>query len=237
MTTEWTAGGRPELDVEAGYRLWAQGYDVESNALIILEEPEVDRLLAAVTFDDVLDAGTGTGRHALRLARRGARITAFDASPEMLALARAKAAAEGLSLRFQEARIDGPLPFADASFDLVTCGLVLCHIADLTPVVSEFARVLRPGGHLLITDFHPEMVAAGARTTFAHDGRKYVITNPALSVESYREAVASAGLSLKDVIEIPLLAAPVETMSDAFINTFRDKQLCLIVFAQKPAAG
>jgi len=233
MTSEWTAAGRTEVDVQEGYRLWADSYDAESNALVLVEEPVVDRLLDNIAFAEVLDAGAGTGRHALRLAGRGARVTAIDASPEMLALARAKAAVAGAAVRFQEARLDQRLPFEDDSFDLVVCALVLCHFDNLKPVVAEFARVLRPGSHLLISDFHPDIVGAGARTAFKRDGERYVLPNPPLTTADYIDAATDAGLSIPEVIEIPVRAAPTWSISDAFAQTFKDKQLCLILLARK----
>jgi len=233
MTSEWTAAGRIELDVQEGYRLWADSYDLESNALVLVEEPVVDRLLDGIAFADVLDAGAGTGRHALRLAARGARVTAIDASREMLALARAKAAQAGATVAFREARLDQRLPFEEESFDLVVCALVLCHFADFKPVVAEFARVLRPGGHLLVTDFHPDIVAAGARTSFSREGERYVLPNPPLTTADYVDAATGAGLSVREVVEIPLNAAPAWSMNEAFARTFKDNQLCLILLAHR----
>jgi ubiquinone/menaquinone biosynthesis C-methylase UbiE len=125
------------------------------------------------------------------------------------------------------------LPFEDESFDLVVCALVLCHFADFKPVVAEFARVLRPGGHLLVTDFHPDIVSAGARTSFNREGERYVLPNPPLTATNYVDAATDAGLSVREVVEIPLSAAPAWSMSEAFAQTFKDNHLCLILLAQR----
>jgi hypothetical protein len=61
--------GPEEVSSEQGYAAWSSTYDTELNQLIALEQPYVDRLLAHERFDAVLDAATGTGRHALTLAR------------------------------------------------------------------------------------------------------------------------------------------------------------------------
>ncbi len=68
------------LPTREGYDHWAATYDTMGNWLLELEEPEVDRALGDVKDLDVLDVGAGTGRHAVRIAQRGARVTALDFS-------------------------------------------------------------------------------------------------------------------------------------------------------------
>jgi SAM-dependent methyltransferase len=93
---------------------------------------------------DVLDFGCGHGMAAVVLARRGARVTAFDLSPAYVAEARHRAGANGVDVRFVVA--DGErLPFADASFDRVWGNAILHHL-DLERTGRELRRVLRPGG-------------------------------------------------------------------------------------------
>ena len=76
------------LPTRDGYDRWAATYDTMGNWLLELEEPEVDRALGGVQGLDVLDVGAGTGRHAIRIAESGGRVTAIDFSEEMLAKAR-----------------------------------------------------------------------------------------------------------------------------------------------------
>lgn len=93
-----------------------------------------------------LDAGGGTGRWAVRLARRGAVVTLVDPAPAMLKLARRKGGGFQTVLGSIEA-----LPFADASFDIVLCAFVLGYCEDLPQALGELVRVLVPGGLLLIS--------------------------------------------------------------------------------------
>ena len=116
-----------DVDPREGYDQWASSYDDEGNPLLALEEPEADKALGDVAGLDVLDAGTGTGRHAIRLAARGARVTAIDFSDGMLAKARAKAGAD--RVRFETHDVTRRLPYADASFDRLLSALVLEHVA------------------------------------------------------------------------------------------------------------
>jgi demethylmenaquinone methyltransferase/2-methoxy-6-polyprenyl-1,4-benzoquinol methylase len=103
-----------------------------------------------------LDLASGTGDIALLLAGAGARVTALDITPRMVQLAREKAertAARPPSPWFVVGDM-GDLPFADASFDLVTTGYGLRNVPDLARAIHEIARVLRPGGVLLSLDFN-----------------------------------------------------------------------------------
>ena len=82
------------LPVHSGYGRWAKVYDHDANPLQALEEPIVVAEIGDVRGLDVLELGCGTGRHSLRMAAEGARVTAVDFSGEMLAEARAKPHAE-----------------------------------------------------------------------------------------------------------------------------------------------
>src|SRR5436309_1970250 len=117
------------LPTRAGYDRWAAVYDTDPNPLVAIEEAHVDRLLGDVRGRDVLDVGCGTGRHALRLAAAGARVTAVDFSDAMLTRARAKPG--GAVVEWRAHDLAEPLPYPAAAFDRVLCGLVLDHIAGL----------------------------------------------------------------------------------------------------------
>jgi ubiquinone/menaquinone biosynthesis C-methylase UbiE len=95
----------------------------------------------------VLDFGVGAGAFAAELDAAGTDVVGVDVSPE--ALRRARAALPGLDLH--EIAIGVPLPFADATFDIVWAGDVLTHILDVAAALSEMRRVLRPEGRLLVT--------------------------------------------------------------------------------------
>ena len=164
--------GRALGGVRAGYDRWAAVYDSDRNPLSALEEPRVRRALGVVRGKAVLDLGCGTGRHALWLARRGARVTALDFSEGMLAKARRKAGAE--KVRFLVHDLHRRLPFPDGRFDLVVSGLVLEHLRDLRHFFREAHRVLRPGGRAVVSAMHPAMLLRGtqARFTDPETGRK-----------------------------------------------------------------
>ena len=103
---------------------------------------------------DALDLCTGTGDLALALRRRigvDGRVVGSDFSEAMLDLARRKSGEEGLPVEFGWAdALD--LPYGDESFDAVTIGFGARNLADLGKGLSEMARVLRPGGRLVILE-------------------------------------------------------------------------------------
>ena len=97
----------------------------------------------------ILDVGTGTGRAALLLARGGARVTGVDASEEMLAIARQRAADEGIQATFQRGDAHD-LEFADRSFDVAVSLRVLMHTPQWERCIAELCRV---ADRLVIVDY------------------------------------------------------------------------------------
>ncbi|TCP55018.1 methyltransferase family protein [Tamaricihabitans halophyticus] len=144
-------------DTVAGYRIWSETYDQPGNAAFAIDEPEVRRMIETLPPGVALDAGCGTGRYSRWLVEHGHQVIAVDSSPEMLARARASVP-RGEFLLGDLRR----LPVLESSVDLVVCGLSLTHVPELAPVMAEFARVLRPGGQLVIADVHPEAVLRGS---------------------------------------------------------------------------
>jgi malonyl-CoA O-methyltransferase len=143
------------LTAREGYRLWAPRYETET-AVSYLEDRLVTTLTAPVMGRRLLDAGCGVGR---RIRGTSAHIAVgVDAVPEMLQAPERVETVAAADLR--------ALPFETASFDVVWCRLVIGHIRELDATYAELARVCRAGGAVVITDFHPDAVAAGHRRTF-----------------------------------------------------------------------
>ncbi|MBF6172860.1 class I SAM-dependent methyltransferase [Nocardia blacklockiae] len=205
-----TAGVTVEhVDTVAGYGIWAETYD-GPNPAFDFDEPAVRELAASLPPGTALDAACGTGRIAAVLAGCGHRVVGVDSSPDMLAHARKRLP----QAEFHVGDLHR-LPVADASADLVTCSLALCHVPDPRPVLHEFARVLRPGGHALITDVHPEQIARTHLPTVRRpDGTPARLRTYHHRVGDQLRAALSAGFAVHRCDE-PLMPAPAESPTDA----------------------
>jgi ubiquinone/menaquinone biosynthesis C-methylase UbiE len=116
----------------------------------------IGKRLSLDRANDVLDVGSGVGHWGQLLANvipRSARVQGVDRDPLWVEKAAARAAACGLAARFTyQVAVAEKLPFADASFDLVTCQTVLIHLPDPRAAVDEMLRVARPGGLILAAE-------------------------------------------------------------------------------------
>jgi ubiquinone/menaquinone biosynthesis C-methylase UbiE len=208
----------PEFDASTGYRAWAATYDSMPNVLIDLEERVVCPLLDTLPPGRALDAACGTGRHARWLAEHGHDVVGIDASPEMLSVARVKVPAA----RFERGGLDS-LPAPDAAFDLAICALALTHLPALDGAIAELARVLMPGGRLILTDVHPVCTALGLHAFFkTEDGGRGCIQNRYHPLSAYLSAFQTAGLRIVRCIEAPWDEQAIATMG---VSTFAPQAL------------
>ena len=202
-----------ELPVGNAYAAWSETYD-GPNPLIEAEEPVVRRFLDGIEPGVALDVASGTGRHARLLGDFGHRVIALDASSEMLVRARTNAPGTAL-VRGDLNR----LPIHDRSIDVVVCALALTHVRTLRQPVAELARVLRPGGHLILSDIHPVAVATGAHAFFVRpDGSRVVTRNELHWASDYVSAFRAADLMIEQAAEPPFEQSFVEDMPDAAIR-------------------
>lgn len=223
------------VSVSEGYTIWAKTYDTTWNTLIATEELFSLGFLDSLTGTTALDVGAGTGRYAVKLARNGWDVTAVDANPAMLGVARSAADNEGLPMRFLQASIEDGLPADSGAFDLVVCALTLCHVAGLKGAAAEFHRALAPGGHLLVTDIHPDFVSAGMPTQFVDDGVIYHLPNEPHTRDDYVEAVQDAGLAVSSVVEVSTKDIPGGFETEFMRARFPDANFALMLLAHKPA--
>jgi ubiquinone/menaquinone biosynthesis C-methylase UbiE len=205
-----------ESDARTGYRAWSENYDEPGNPLIALEEPAVwslvDGLGRAAPGAEALDAACGTGRHARHLVQQGYGVVGTDLTPEMLDKARANVP----EAEFLEADLRD-LPLESERFDLVTCGLAVAHLPELGTSVAEVARVLRPGGHAVLSALHPFQAHLGWHAPFEDaDGNRGFVREHSHTHADYFAAFRAAGFEVRDCVEPELSADQARTKRRAF---------------------
>jgi len=180
-------------DTWTGYRQWAASYDEPRNDLFDCDEPIMHEIIDSLPTGTALDAACGTGRYAEYLKTRGHQVIGVDSSEEMLDRARVRVG-EATFLRGDLRR----LPVPDSSVDLVVSGLALAHIQDLEPVMAEFARVLRPGGHVVISDAHHELILRGSVVAaLGPAGEPGLVATYRHTAGTYLRAALRAGLQVR----------------------------------------
>ncbi len=178
------------VSAREGYGLWADTWDLTPSPIVALEQRALLPWMERTPARRAIDVGCGTGRWTARLGALGLVAVGLDASLPMLAMA-----AEKAGLRGRLAAADATaLPVASGTADLVLCALTLGHVRHPATAMREFARILVPGGALLLTDFHPAAAALGWRRTFRRAGSVYEVENHPYTVEELTEACASLTL-------------------------------------------
>ena len=94
------------------------------------------------------------------------------------------------------------LPIADETIDLVVCALALVHLPALGAAIAEFTRVLRPGGHLVISDIHVvSLYLGGVPVQSGADGRAGLLLASRYLASDYLAAALPLGLQVRDCVE------------------------------------
>jgi SAM-dependent methyltransferase len=134
---------------------WDAG-DFPAVARLITSAGELTADRAKLTGDDeVLDVACGSGNATLPAARTGAKVTGLDLTPSLLEAGRRDAEAEGLEIEWVEGDAEA-LPFEDASFDAALSIFGIMFAPDHQRAADEIARVLRPGGRLVVSSWRPD---------------------------------------------------------------------------------
>jgi SAM-dependent methyltransferase len=152
----------PILDVEEGYREWVQTYDTTVLDLMDLRVLAQLHTLSWKHLPQVADLACGTGRIGAWLKQQGVGvIDGVDLTPEML-----QRAAERQVYRHLSQADVSHTGLAPSAYDAVTAVLVDEHLADLTPLYAEAARITRPQGAFVLVGYHPYFLLNGIPTHF-----------------------------------------------------------------------
>jgi arsenite methyltransferase len=174
--------------------------------------------------ETVVDLGSGAGIDALIAARAvgpTGRVIGVDMTPQMLARARANAVAAGLdNVEFREGRLEA-LPIDDGSIDAVTSNCVINLVPDKAAVFGEIARVLRPGGRLVVSDV---MLEGELPEVVSTDVMAYVgCVAGAIQRDDYLAMLTDAGLGEIEIVrDVDFLATVAATIpmevTDAMVD-------------------
>ncbi|NLE96354.1 MAG: class I SAM-dependent methyltransferase [Dehalococcoidia bacterium] len=159
----------------------------------------------------VLDAGCGSGPLAAALHAKGAIVSGFDLSADMIALARERL---GDDADLKVADLSEPLPYDVNSFDVVVCSLALHYLKDWGEPLTELRRILRPGGRLVVSVPHPFVYLFNYQKRdyfaltqyseeFDFDGYNAVLTYWHRPLHAMTDAFTEAGFRIAVVSEPP----------------------------------
>ena len=214
-------------ETRAAYDRWAPTYPPTAhNPLMRAEQHAMLRNWPDVTERRALDLGCGTGRYSRVLAdAQAADIVAVDCCVSMLRQVCGATRVCGDMMR---------LPFSRDCFDVVISGLALGHASDLNDWMSETARVLKPGGTLLYSDFHPEAARMGLQRSFKdRQDRSWTVPHFQHDLASQLAAAASAKLTVDQIDEVRVGVELRESFenSDEFYRRWAGLPIVLIVRA------
>jgi malonyl-CoA O-methyltransferase len=187
------------IDIQEGYKLWADNYPpMAHNPLMVLDEEAMLTLLPVVVGKKCLDLACGSGRYGRILQEQGAsQVVGTDGTFAMLAEAKRHLPDFGVA----HAPFF-PLPFGDGVFDVITCGLSVGHELNLRAILGEATRVLKRGGVLLYSDFHPFLALQGFQRTFTGaNGQVFALTHFVHLYGDHVQACAEVGLNITGVAE------------------------------------
>jgi ubiquinone/menaquinone biosynthesis C-methylase UbiE len=178
------------VSAREGYDLWSETYDSTPNPVVAMDSRQTIKLLAPAKGELILDAGCGTGRNLKQLVSTKSRPVGIDFSLGMLKVAQRN----WPDIPLAAADLEQTLPFKSGSFDAVLCALIGEHLSELRMVIDDFHRVLKPGGRLVYSVYHPAMSAAGIEANFERLGVEYRLGAVHYEVEEQARHFQDAGL-------------------------------------------
>lgn len=210
-----------DTDPGKAYNIWADFYDQQpDNLMLHLDELIIGELFKSVSIKDkrLLDFGCGTGRHWNKL---------YQFAPEkLIGVDISKGMLDVLKQKFPSADVyqikDNLLnSIPTLSIDTIISTLTIAHIRDLNETIDTWDRILNPGGDLIITDFHPELLNGGGKRVFSISNKIIKIRNYVHSIESIEKIASSHDF---------ICLKKIEKYIDESVKHFYSKQNALHVY-------
>ncbi|MEM2135873.1 MAG: class I SAM-dependent methyltransferase [Candidatus Jordarchaeaceae archaeon] len=224
-----------EAEIVRFYEADAEAYDADR--FLTIQGAYVDRIQKEIVLNmlgswsnkKILDLGCGTGRFSIEIAKRGARVTAFDPSKSMLEQARRKIKNSEINL----IRGDGcKLPFQDNTFDGCVCVNVINHVEDYYQLMREIGRVVQEEGFIIInfSNFFSFYLPIALYVNITKRSVQKDVYSKWFTTTEIKNCLATAGFKIHDVkghLLFPKRAAP-KFLIDLLKNLdakFRSSQL------------
>lgn len=203
------------------YDLWADAYDDQpGNLMLDLDEIIFEKLFAGINVKGkmIADIGCGTGRHWQKILNKSpTRLVGFDVSAGMLSKLKQKfPGAETFLINN-----DAPSGIPDTAFDVIISTLTVAHISNIESALNTWCRILKNNAEVIITDFHPQLLAQGGKRTFNHDQHRISIKNYVHPVFKIKEFFYKNGF---------ILVAEEERIIDDAVKKYYADQNALHVF-------
>lgn len=203
MGVDWrVANEETRAAWEANAAYWDARIGEGNDFVNVLIWPATQRLLNLQPGERVLDAGCGNGLYARRLAALGAEVVAFDFSAELIALARARTAAEVGTIQYHVLDATDEtalLTLGAGSFDAAICQMALFDMAEIAPLMRAVAQLLKPGGRFIFSVMHP--CFNNAHTVhFAEqaDREGVIVTTYGVKVTGYLSPSVARGAAIRN---------------------------------------
>ena len=179
-----------------GYNRWSETYHTEDNPIKQLSDEFIKCELPDLKGKSVLDAGCGTGKFCKVAIDQGAAfVRGIDLSPKMIEQAR-----NNCSEAFFKTG-DLAVDSINEKYDVIICGLVLGHIDSLKSAMHNLLNALSPGGHLILTDFHPHQTIRKAKRTFSHHGKTFEVKHNLHDLVEFFTYLKDAHVDVVTIIE------------------------------------
>jgi ubiquinone/menaquinone biosynthesis C-methylase UbiE len=187
------------MNNQEAYNAWSGSYDLVKNNTRDVEAFALRETLSSKSFENVLEIGCGTGKNTAWLLTKAKNVIGADFSDEMLAQAKAKINAD--NVEFIQTDIRETWKFANQSFDLITCSLILEHIENIDFVFNQASAKLKPGGEFYIGELHPFKQYSGTKARFDTDTGQFVLECFTHHVSDYFDAAKNNGFDCVSINE------------------------------------
>ena len=206
---------------ETAYDLWSEKYDHQpDNLMLALDEEIFSGLMNSLNLRNkiIVDIGCGTGRYWRKIfEQHPKKLIGLDISEGMLKILRQK---------FPRAEThhiikDELYELENESCDFIFSTITIAHIKDIKKAFLEWNRILKPGGEIIVTDYHPAALAKGGKRTFRYRNNTIAVKNYVHPIEKIKEIAG------KLLLEILCLT---ERSIDEQVKASYEKQNALPVF-------